>query len=206
MRNPLRGRAALTVVALVASSVAALPLGGQAPAGGSLADADRFDGKLASIVQRAASGGGAPLRTTITENELNAYLIHRARAQMAVGIVDPSIRIPGGGRLACRAVVDLDAVRQSQARSMFDPMRFLSGKVPVSASGTLQTRGGLGVIRLEDARLSGLPVPQIVLQELVTYYSKSPLYPDGITLDSSFVLPAGIREIEVGVGQAVIVQ
>jgi hypothetical protein len=45
-----------------------------------------------------------------------------------------------------------------------------------------------------------------VLQELVSYYSRTAEDPRGIDLDEPFELPAGIRQIEVGQGQAVVVQ
>jgi hypothetical protein len=206
MWYPPRMRPALVVVALVASASVAIPIDRQVVAQPSVAEADRFDAKLAAILERAGNGSRVPLRTTVTENELNAFLIHRARGQMAAGVLDPSVRILGGGRVTCRAIVDLDGVRDSRPRSWFDPMRVMSGKVPVSATGVVQARGGLGKIALESALVSGVQVPRFVMQELVTYFSRSPLYPDGITLDSTFALPVGIREIESQAGQAVIVQ
>jgi hypothetical protein len=51
-----------------------------------------------------------------------------------------------------------------------------------------------------------VPVPKLLLQEIVAYYSKSPSKPGGISLDDQFVLPARIREIQVERGQAIIVQ
>jgi hypothetical protein len=54
--------------------------------------------------------------------------------------------------------------------------------------------------------MSGIPVPVTVLQELLTYYSRSDDRPQGVRLDDIFTLPANIRQIEVGEGQAVIVQ
>jgi hypothetical protein len=44
------------------------------------------------------------------------------------------------------------------------------------------------------------------LQELLTYYSRTPEDPDGINMDAPFELPAQIREIRVAPGAATIVQ
>jgi hypothetical protein len=41
---------------------------------------------------------------------------------------------------------------------------------------------------------------------LVGYYSRTPKNPKGVSLDDAFALPASIRQIDVGAGQAVIVQ
>jgi len=43
-------------------------------------------------------------------------------------------------------------------------------------------------------------------QEIVSYYSKTPERPAGINLDDEFPLPAGIREIQVEPGHAIVVQ
>jgi hypothetical protein len=49
-------------------------------------------------------------------------------------------------------------------------------------------------------------VPKTFLQELVSYYSRTPTNPRGVNLEDPFALPASIRQIDVGAGQAVIVQ
>ena len=65
---------------------------------------------------------------------------------------------------------------------------------------------GVGRFELQSATVGALPVPKLLLQEIVGYYSKSPSNPGGISLDDQFVLPARIREIQVERGQAIIVQ
>jgi hypothetical protein len=44
------------------------------------------------------------------------------------------------------------------------------------------------------------------LQELVSYYSRTPEMPDGISLDKPFVLPAAIQTVETRRGAATVVQ
>jgi hypothetical protein len=45
-----------------------------------------------------------------------------------------------------------------------------------------------------------------VLQDIVAYYSRTADDPEGVRLNDSFKLPAQIKQIEVGQGQAVVVQ
>ena len=52
----------------------------------------------------------------------------------------------------------------------------------------------------------GAVVQVPVLQELVAYYTRGDTYPQGLSLDAPIPLPAGIREITVQTGRAVIVQ
>jgi len=84
--------------------------------------------------------------------------------------------------------------------------RQFGGRVPVKVIGILHTRDGMGRLEIQSAEVSGVPVPPTLLQELVSFYSRSPERPQGVRLDETFALPANIRRIEVGQGQAVVVQ
>jgi hypothetical protein len=59
---------------------------------------------------------------------------------------------------------------------------------------------------LESAQVSGITVPKWLLQEMVSFYAKSPSRPRGISLDDPFALPVGIENLEVRQGQAVVIQ
>jgi len=170
-------------------------------------DADALRQKVATITANAEREAKQARRTTITENEVNAYLTYDSKEQLPTGVVEPSITIVGTGRLSGRAVVDLDAVRKAKASpSLLDPVNYLTGRLPVTATGTLKTQDGIGHFQLESAAVGGVPIPKILLQEIVSYYSKSASKPAGIGLDDPFALPARIREIHVERGQAIIVQ
>ena len=170
-------------------------------------DAALLKQKVATINDRAAKPSSVARRITVTENEVNSYLVYEARDQIPVGVVDPSITVIGPGRLSARAVVDLDAVRKQKApTSLLDPMNYLMGRLAVTAVGTLKTANGVGRIELESSSVGSVPIPKILLQEIVSYYSRSAEKPAGISLDDPFPLPARIREIQVERGQAIIVQ
>jgi hypothetical protein len=174
-------------------------------------DAERFQSKLTRIVtfgNIAARGGKAvqPQTTPVSDAEVNSYLRYRAADQIPVGIVEPVLNALGEGRVSGRAIVDLDAVRKQKQRGWLDPIGYLSGRLPVTASGRLTTREGKGQFQLESAEISGVTVPKTVLQELVSYYSRTPENPSGIDMDAPFELPARIREIQVGAGSSTIVQ
>ena len=109
-------------------------------------------------------------------------------------------------RVSGRAVVDLDAVRNQKKRGWLDPLGYLTGRLPVTASGVLTTKDGQGQFVLQSAEISGVKIPKSVLQELLSYYSKSKENPEGINMDAPFELPSRIREIKVGTGTSTIVQ
>ena len=170
-------------------------------------DAALLKQKVATISAHAERAARQPRRTTVTESEVNSYLVYDAGEQLPTGVVEPSISILGEGRVAARAVVDLDAVRRAKnPTSLLDPMNYLMGKVPVSATGLLKTGNGVARVELESAAISRMPIPKFLLQEIVSYYSRSASNPGGINLDDPFALPARIREIQVERGHAIIVQ
>ena len=174
---------------------------------GTRRDAELMKQKVAAINQFAERPGKQPRRTMVTEAEINAYLTYEAREGLPVGVVDPSVGILGTGRISGRAMVDLDAVRkQRNATSLLDPMSYLTGRLPITAVGVLTTSNGIGRFQLESATVGTVPVPKMLLQEILGYYSRSPEKPGGITLEEPFALPARIREIHVQRGQAVVVQ
>jgi hypothetical protein len=153
--------------------------------------------------QRAPSG----LTTPLTQREVNSYLRYDLAPQVPVGIAEPVISILGEGRLLGEAVVDLDAVsRANPPKGFFDPMRLLTGRLPLRVQGVLVTSRGTGRFSLESASLAGVPIPKSVLQTLLSHYSRSQDDPDGLGLDDPFALPAAIREIRVEPGRAIVVQ
>jgi hypothetical protein len=170
-------------------------------------DADLLKQKVATITQRGAAPTRQPLKTTVTEREVNAYLVYETADGLPAGIADPSVSIPGTDRVTARAVVDLDAVRrQRNPTSLFDPMRYLRGRLPVRATGVFRASNGVAQFELQSADIAGVPIPKLLLQEIVSHYSRSAEHPSGINLDEPVALPARIREIHVERGQAVIVQ
>jgi len=163
--------------------------------------------KLAAITEHGEHPTKQGRRTTVTQSDLNAYLTYDAPAQLPAGVVEPSVTIVGAGRVSARAVVDLDAVRRAKSSaSLLDPVSYLTGRLPVTAVGVLKTNNGVGQLFLESTTVGGVPVPKLLLQEIVSYYSKTADKPSGIGLDDPFALPAHIREIQVERGQAIIVQ
>lgn len=192
--------AAFTAAALASAT-------GAGPSGLSRADATLLKEKVASISAFGARPTGRQNRTTVTEAELNAFLVYEARDQLPAGVVEPVLTIVGGGRVSGRAVVDLDAVRrQKSSKGPLDPLSYAAGRLPVTATGMLKTSNGIGRFALESATIASVPIPKVLLQEIVTYYSRTPENPAGIGLDAPFSLPARIREIQMDAGRAVVVQ
>lgn len=170
-------------------------------------DAARLRVKVEAITRNAEKSPSVPMVTSVTIREVNAYLAFDAGDYLPAGLTDPRIAVLPDLAISGTAIVDLDAVRQQrQSRGWFDPLNYLSGKVPVAVSGRLDATGGLARFALESAKVAGVSVPKVVVQELVTFYSRTDANPRGLNLDDPYPLPARIRQIDVRPGEALVRQ
>jgi hypothetical protein len=197
------------VIRPIAVAILSLSLSAAAQPSLSKADAAKFQAKLTQIEkngEQPRKPKAAPRSTQLSDAEVNAYLKYLAGPKVPVGIADPRLHAAGNGRVTGEATVDLDAVRTQKKRAWTDPLGYLMGRLPVTAAGTLTTQNGVGRFQLESAQVSGVPVPKSLIQELLSYYSRTKDMPNGINMDDPFQLPAAIQEIKIGQGVATIVQ
>src|SRR5690348_9194888 len=94
-------RAALALVSAALLAAVHLLAAGQA----SRRDADQMRQKVASITRFAERPAREARRTTVTENEVNAYLAYDAAGDLPPGVVEPVVTILGTGRVSGRAIV-----------------------------------------------------------------------------------------------------
>jgi hypothetical protein len=170
-------------------------------------DGDSLQRKIDAIHENGSAERPAPRKTTITQNEVNSYLAFNVKEKIPGGLTNPEITILEAGRLGGRVFVDIDDFKRNRnSRGVLDPLNYLSGKVPVTARGVLRTNERRGQFYLESAEILRLPLPKPLLQELVSFFSRSPERPGGIDIDAPFDLPAKIRQIETRKGESVVVQ
>lgn len=170
-------------------------------------DAERMSQKIEAIRRNGAAGRPLPRQTTITEQEVNSYLAIYMRDKIPRAVSQPEIFIPAEGLIMARAMLDVDEFNRSRTpRGLWDPLQYLSGRVPVSARGALRTADGVGRFELHSAEALGVPLPKPVVAEIVAYLSRTPKHPAGFDIDGPFRLPAEIREIRLAKGYATVVQ
>lgn len=201
MRPAFRSRALLGLMLLTPAvlALAASPV--------SREQGDRLARKIDEINRNAAAQPVREKRTSMTEPEINSYLAFNVKEQIPRGLARPEIRIVGDGQLAGRVWVDMDEFKRGRSSGgIMDPFSYISGQVPVTARGTLRTRSGRGQFQLISAEIQGVPLPKPIVQELVSFFSRTQDNPNGFDLDAPFNLPAKIREILVNPGEAVMMQ
>ncbi len=186
----------------------ALTLAPLSAAVGTKQQADVFVRKLGEIAKPNPPAIKTGMRRTpISEAELNSWFTFAAQPLLPKGVTDPQVTIVGDGKVSGQAVVDLEAMaKRRPSGGMFDPFSLLGGRVPLTVTGVLHTKDGIGRFEIESTYVSGVPLPPFLLQELLSAYSRSDKRPQGLRLDAPFTLPASIQQIEVGPGRAVVVQ
>jgi hypothetical protein len=191
---------------LLAAAVAVTPAHAQDAAHAESAGMAAKIAKMREAAEHPRAPNAPPLRTAFTDREMNTYLAIEGPTFLPPGIANPRFTAGAGGRVTARAVVDLDAVRLSQPRGLFNPLSLVAGAVEVVATGSVAADKGLGTARFESATIAGIPVPRGVVEELLRFYTRTPARPQGFGLDSQFELPAGIRSVAIDAGRVTVTQ
>ena len=169
--------------------------------------ADAFEKKIVLVQRQSETPSKTSRSTTFSQDELNAYLKFKATGLLPTGLTEPSMILFDNDRVTGHAVVDLDIVRQKQGTgSWFDPTTYLTGKLPVMATGAIVSGDGKGRFEFERVEVSGVPVPKALLAQLVNYFTKTADNPRGSSIDDTFELPADIRRVDVDAGRFTLIQ
>lgn len=192
-------RAMLLAAVLITGSVSADVLTPQLAAA--------FEKKVVLVQTQAGVKAPKDRPTTFTQAETNSYLKYKAGDLLPVGLTQPEITMLGDGRVSGKAIVDLDVVRQRQSRGgWFDPTSYLTGKLPVTATGRVVTWDGKGRVEVESADVSGFSIPMSFLNQMVNYFTRTADNPGGSTLNDTFELPTNIRRIDVQTARFIVHQ
>src|SRR5690606_16511263 len=115
---------------------------------------------------------------------------------MPPGVKNAEVTIAPGGSVRAKAVVDLDEVRNAETRGWLDPLAYVTGSVEIAATGTLTAADGMGTLAIQEATIGGLSVAPVLLQEIISFYTRTPELPKGFDITQPFPLPANIRAVE----------
>jgi hypothetical protein len=169
--------------------------------------ADAFEKKIVLVQKQSETSSKTARSTSFSQPELNSYLKFKATDLLPTGLTEPSITLIGKGRVTGIAVVDLDIVRRKQGSgSWFDPTSYLTGRLPVTATGTIVTGNGQGRFEFERVEVSGVPVPKSLLAQLVNYFTRTSDNPGGSSIDDTYELPANIQRIDVEAERFTLIQ
>ena len=169
--------------------------------------ADAFAKKIVLVQKMADEKSSKDRVTTFTQDETNSYLKFGAGGLLPTGLTQPELTMIGQGKVAGKAIVDLDVVRRKQSSGgWFDPTSYLTGQLPVTASGRIVTWDGKGRFELDSAEVSGVPIPKSFLAQMVNFFTRTADNPKGSSIDDTFELPTKIKRIDVESGRFVLHQ
>ena len=160
--------------------------------------ADKLDKKIQLIRERHKNDLHKPKDFEVSEDEVNAYIAYRLADRLPEGVVEPWVRF-SDGPVTAGAILDLGVLRDHMPDSSV--AQLLSGRVPMELAARIHAEDGVGKLMLDRVTLGGLPIPESLLQQIVTAHTKSPSRPEGVQLDEPFPLPYGIQSAQVERGR-----
>ena len=195
----------VSAVFLVGAMLAPVSSEGQATEPLSEALGAQFDEKAARIMGHIGSRD-QPQLTRLLESEINAFLRFQGAPKLPKGIASPRVHIGADQRVTAEAVIDLGLIREQGTGGWLNPLQYLTGRIPVSATGTVSSGNGFVKLEVEAVTFAGVEVPALVLQELVRHYTRTSTAPEGVRLDRALTLPFEIRELRLSTREAIVVQ
>ncbi|MDT8070252.1 MAG: hypothetical protein ROO76_18955 [Terriglobia bacterium] len=174
-----------------------------------LAQADRhspaylsMDRKVASIESNASNPPSHPQTTTITQDELNAYL-SEGGIDIPKGLSDVKIEF-SPGTVHASSQVDFDHLSEGHGGGNPIFSALFSGTHDVEADAQASGSNGQGTVTIKTVKLDGVSIPKAALEYLIQHYVK-PKYPNaGMT--STFSLPDNIQNAVVQQSQVALTQ
>ena len=137
-------------------------------------------------------------RMEISEAELESYLLISLKDDIPAQIDSADVQL-GQDTVA----LDTQITFNSGATSNPVVDTLIGGTHNLFLKGKLVARDARGKFELQDVKVDGIPVPNVLIQTLFKKYVK-PKYPDA-DLDEPFDLPWGMQEIKVQPGKATVV-
>ena len=165
-----------------------------------------FQKKLDGIIQHSEAATETARQTDISEGEVNRTSISAPVTRFRSG--SPNLQSPfrpKAGSMAARGRPRSGPAQEGQRQLVRSPQ--LSDRAPAAhserrAANSRRPRP-VHARKRRDQRHSD---SKTFLQEIVSYYSRTPEYPNGVRIDDPFDLPADIQKIDVQPGRAIIIQ
>ena len=147
--------------------------------------------------------GTVPSRTyELTEAELNAYLLAQLRQQDQKAVESLSILLKEGTFLTS-IEVDTDQLElKGDALTLGFLRLLLTGKQTLEVEGKLETENGMGTYRVQEARLSGFPLPAFLVTEILSSVGQKQNPPFDPT--EPFPMPFGIESVTFQPGRLIL--
>jgi len=145
-----------------------------------------------------AKGPRSPQTMEVSEVELESYVLNGLREDIPARVDSIDVQLTDG---AVAADSKLTFASDSTGNPMLDAL--IAGTHTLFVKGKLSAKANQGQFELQDVRVDGIPVPNVLIETLIAKYVK-PKYPD-VDLKKPFTMPWGIDSLTITPGKATIV-
>jgi len=137
-------------------------------------------------------------RVELFETELESYLLYSLKEDIPAQIDSADVQLG-------QDTVGLDTQITFTSNATGNPVvdALVGGTHNLFVKGKLVAQEGRGKFDLQDVRVDGIPVPNILIQSLIKRYVK-PKYPD-VDLNEPFDMPWGIESLKLEQGKATVI-
>ena len=151
-------------------------------------------------VKAAQNAGPSRARQTIevSEVELESYVLFHLRDDIPARLDAMDVKLTEG---AVAADTKMTFAPDTTGNTVTDLL--LSGTHSFFVKGKLSAAGTRGKFELEEVKVDGIPVPNVLVEVLIAKYVK-PKYPD-VDLNAPFTMPWGIESLVITPGKTTIV-
>lgn len=149
-------------------------------------------------IQAAEKAGNQTGRTVeVTEPELESYVLYGMKDQIPARVETIDVQLTEG---AVAAETRLTFPADATGNVLVDA--FVSGTHTFFLKGKLAAAAGRGRFELVEVKVDGIPVPNILVETLVTKYV-TPKYPQ-VDLSEPFPMPWGMESLSITPGKATV--
>jgi len=169
------------------------------PNGPTAQAAQALKAKIEAIKAAHAGGKAGPRQTIeVSEVELESYVLFYLRQDIPARVDSFDVQLTEG---AVAADTKLTFAPDTTGNGVVDLL--ISGTHNLFVKGKLAASGKQGKFELEEVKVDGIPVPNLLIEALITKYVK-PKYPD-VDLNAPFEMPWGIESLVITPGKTTIV-
>jgi hypothetical protein len=134
----------------------------------------------------------------VSEAELESYVLFHLRDDIPARLDAVDVQLTEG---AVAADTKMTFPPDTTGNAVTDLL--ISGTHSFFVKGKLSAAGTRGKFELEEVKVDGIPVPNVLIEMLITRYVK-PKYPD-VDLNAPFTMPWGIESLVITPGKTTIV-
>jgi hypothetical protein len=153
--------------------------------------------KIDTVKKAAADKKPQQQKVDVSEAELESYAMANLRKQMPFPMESIRVHLTPG---VIAADTRLTIPAGTTGNILLDAL--VDGTHDFNLKGRLVGAKGEGKFDLQDVRVDGIPVPNLLVDALIKKFAK-PKYPN-VDIKSPFYLPWGIKAVDIGSGKATI--